>query len=68
MENTNCGGVGFLGMLGILFIGLKLTGHIDWSWWWVTLPLWGAFAVIIAALLVVFVGFFVAYVVGEYKK
>ena len=26
--------------LGVLFVGLKLTGHIDWSWWWVTLPFW----------------------------
>lgn len=40
------GGVGFLGMLTILFIGLKLTGHIDWSWWWVVSPLWIPFAVV----------------------
>lgn len=26
--------------LFLLFLGLKLTGHIDWSWWWVTAPLW----------------------------
>lgn len=30
-----------LGLLGILFVGLKLTGFIDWSWWWVTAPFWG---------------------------
>jgi hypothetical protein len=29
-----------LGMLGLLFIGLKLTGHIAWSWWWVLSPFW----------------------------
>ena len=34
-------GISFLGLLGILFIGLKLTGYIDWSWWWVTAPIWG---------------------------
>jgi hypothetical protein len=34
------GGVGFFGLLAILFIGLKLTGHITWSWWWVLAPLW----------------------------
>lgn len=28
----------------IVFILLKLIGLIDWSWWWVTCPLWGAFA------------------------
>ncbi|MCJ1879660.1 hypothetical protein [Pseudomonas nitroreducens] len=29
-----------LGLLGLLFIGLKLTNRIDWSWWWVTAPFW----------------------------
>lgn len=38
MEKT--GGIGFFGLLTILFIALKLTGHIDWSWWWVLGPLW----------------------------
>jgi hypothetical protein len=30
-----------LQLLGVLFVGLKLTDHIDWSWWLVTLPFWG---------------------------
>lgn len=34
-------GIGFLGLLGLLFIGLKLTGYINWSWWLVLLPLYG---------------------------
>lgn len=34
-----------LGLLGVAFVVLKLTGHIDWSWWWVTLPFWGGLAV-----------------------
>lgn len=38
--STSSGGVGFFGLLGILFIGLKLGGVIDWSWWWVLSPLW----------------------------
>ena len=33
------------GLLGVLFVGLKLTGVINWSWWWVTLPFWGALAI-----------------------
>lgn len=33
-------GIGFFGMLTVLFIGLKLTDHIDWSWWWVLSPMW----------------------------
>ena len=35
------------GLLGILFIGLKLGGVIEWSWWWVTLPFWGGAAVVV---------------------
>lgn len=31
-------------MLTVLFIGLKLTSHIDWSWIWVTSPLWIGFS------------------------
>ena len=37
--------IGFLGLLGILFIGLKLTHTIDWSWLWVLSPLWIGFAI-----------------------
>ena len=32
-------GIGFSGLLTILFIGLKLTGHIDWDWVWVLFPM-----------------------------
>lgn len=37
---TGGGGIGFLGLLTIVFITLKLTGHIAWSWIWVLSPLW----------------------------
>ena len=40
MSSKNTGGVGFLGLLTLLFIGLKLTGYITWSWIWVLAPLW----------------------------
>ena len=39
-SSSSSGGIGFLGLLTILFIGLKLTNHIDWSWWWVLAPVW----------------------------
>ena len=29
-----------LGILGLIFITLKLTGHIAWSWWWILSPFW----------------------------
>lgn len=38
------GGIGFTGLLTIVFIILKLIGTIDWSWWWVLSPLWITFA------------------------
>ena len=34
-------GANFWELLTLLFVGLKLTGHIDWSWWWVTATFWG---------------------------
>ena len=33
-------GVGFFGLLTIVFITLKLCGVINWSWVWVLAPLW----------------------------
>ena len=53
--NVSIGG-GFTGLLTILFIGLKLTGYINWSWWWVLSPLWIglALALIVVALVLVF--------------
>lgn len=42
------GGIGFLGLLTILFIGLKLGGVINWSWLWVLAPLWLPVAVLSA--------------------
>ena len=49
------GGVGFMGLLTILFIYLKLTDQIDWSWVWVVSPLWLGIVVGIAAWLVIVV-------------
>lgn len=50
---SKSGGIGFFGLLTVLFIGLKLTDHIDWSWWWVLSPLWLPIALIVAVILVV---------------
>ena len=49
-------GIGFPGLLTILFIGLKLTGHIDWDWIWVLSPLWIGFALFFGVLLFAAVG------------
>ena len=39
-NQTSSGGIGLGGILFVLFLTLKLCGVIDWSWWWVTAPLW----------------------------
>ena len=40
MEKGASSGIGLPGVLFVVFLVLKLTGNIDWSWWWVTSPLW----------------------------
>ena len=45
------GGIGFPGLLAVLFIGLKLTGFIEWSWIWVLSPLWIPLAIVIGIVL-----------------
>ena len=39
-ESTSSSGIGLGTVVFIVFLILKLTGNIDWSWWWVTSPLW----------------------------
>jgi hypothetical protein len=45
------GGIGFVGLLTILFVALKLTKAIAWSWWWVLSPLWIS-AILVFGLLI----------------
>jgi len=47
------GGIGFFGILAIVFIVLKLCGVINWSWLWVLAPLWGPIALVLAILLLI---------------
>ena len=42
--------VGLPGLVFLVFLTLRLTGHIAWSWWWVTAPLWGGLALILGIL------------------
>ena len=39
-SSSSSSGIGFCGLLTVLFIGLKLTGFIAWSWLWVLSPMW----------------------------
>ena len=47
------GGIGFTGLITIVFIILKLVGTIDWSWWWVLSPLWITFALFILIFILI---------------
>lgn len=52
-NNTSKGGVGVCTVLFLIFLVLKLTGTIAWSWWWVCAPIW------IPIALVVIIGFII---------
>lgn len=43
--------IGFLSLLSLLFIALKLTGYIMWSWWLVLLPMYGGVALFLVVFL-----------------
>lgn len=52
---SSSGGIGFVGALTIVFITLKLTGVIDWSWLWVLSPIWITVCVVLGILVSVVV-------------
>lgn len=45
-SSSSSGGIGFCGLLTIVFITLKLCEVITWSWWWVVSPLWIPLAIV----------------------
>lgn len=53
MKEQTSGGIGFIGLLTIVFIVLKLCDVIEWSWWWVLSPIWIviAFYVLLGAII-----------------
>jgi len=53
--NINSGGIGFIGLLTLLFIALKLLNKIDWSWWWVLSPIWISFGIVIFIILIIII-------------
>lgn len=50
MKNTSSS-ISLPGILFLIFLVLKLTNNIDWSWWWVTSPLWIPIALVISGVL-----------------
>lgn len=60
--NTTIVVMNVFGWLTILFVGLKLTGYIEWSWWWVLSPMW------LPPVAVVGIAFLIWLVIEVYKK
>jgi len=52
-EEVTSSGIGFVGVLTILFIYLKLTDKINWSWWWVLSPIWISIVLTLAILSII---------------
>ncbi|MDO5015281.1 MAG: hypothetical protein Q4E28_04950 [Clostridia bacterium] len=51
-NGESTGGIGLTGALGLIFITLRLTGYIDWSWLWVLAPIW--IPIVIVMVLIIF--------------
>ena len=49
------GGIGFTGLLTIVFVILKLLGKIDWSWWWALSPLWISFLLVMVFFVILLI-------------
>lgn len=57
-SEASSGGIGIGMILFLIFLALKLTGNIDWSWWWVTSPLWIplVFVLLLIGMFAAFIG------------
>lgn len=63
-SSSSSGGIGFVGLLTIVFITLKLCNVIQWSWWWVLAPMWIGVAIVLLVLL----GVLAWFVLDERRK
>ena len=57
-SSTSSGGIGFTGLLTVLFVGLKLTNVIAWPWLWVLSPIW--ISLLLFALILAITGIIIA--------
>lgn len=60
-KNTRNGGMGFISVLTLIFVVLKLTNNINWSWIWVLSPIW-------ISLILIALVFGIILVIGRLKK
>ena len=63
-EKKHYGGIGIAEALFLVFLTLKLTDNIDWSWWWVTSPLWIPISLFVVGMGIGLLGI----LIKEYRK
>lgn len=71
MSNQNkstSGGIGFAGLLTIVFITLKLCNVIAWSWWWVLSPIWISLGLVLGIIAIVGIIALIAALMSGPKK
>jgi hypothetical protein len=57
MKKSASNGIGLPGLLFVVFLILKLTNNIDWSWWWVTSPIWIPFLALVIIFIIMIILF-----------
>ena len=55
-KNVRNSGMGFIGVLTLIFIVLKLTNNISWSWIWVLSPIWITTILLIIIFAIIMIG------------
>jgi hypothetical protein len=60
-KETSSRGISFMGLLTVLFIGLKLSNIIDWGWGWVLAPIWVGPSILLIMLII-------ALIIAKIKK
>jgi hypothetical protein len=63
-KTTKSSGIGLTGVLFIVFLVLKLTGNITWSWLWVLSPIWIPIVFFIGSILIFLLILIVAIALG----
>jgi hypothetical protein len=53
-QTTNTG-ISVYTTIFLIFLVLKLTGNISWSWWWVTSPLWIPLLLVLSIMVLIFI-------------
>ena len=67
-NNSTSGGIGFAGLLTIVFITLKLCNVIVWSWWWVLSPIWISLGLVLGIIAIVGIIALIAALMSGPKK